>query len=313
MNIGIIGVGGVGGYFGGKICKHALNRGENIYFVARGKHLDEIRNKGLYVSTETEGDWVCTPTLATDQIEELPILDVCLLCVKSYDLKNIVIRLRNKISDSTLIIPLLNGIDIYDRIRKDLDKAYVLPACAYVGTHIETYGRVTQNGGARKILFGRDPRTTDLIPDQLFDLFSISNIKHEWFEDPYPEIWGKYLFIAPFALVTAGFDKTIGQVMESSALSDSVISVMNEIFQLSQKMEIGLPETIVTDSYQKGHDFPYETKTSFQRDFEDLNKPDERDLFGGTIIRLGKRFGIEAPITRELWNLLNKLKPFPEA
>ena len=312
MNIGIIGVGGVGGYFGGKICKHALNRGENIYFVARGKHLDEIRTKGLYISTETEGNWVSTPTLATDQIEELPILDVCLICVKSYDLKNIVIRLRNKISDSTLIIPLLNGIDIYDRIREDSDKAYVLPACAYVGTHIETYGQVTQNGGACKILFGRDPCTTDLVPNQLFDLFSISNIKHEWFEDPYPEIWGKYMFIAPFALVTAGFDKTIGQVMESNALSDSVISVMNEIFQLSQRMGIRLPETIVTDSYQKGHDFPYETKTSFQRDFEILNKPDERDLFGETIIRLGKRFGINTPVTRKLWDLLNKRKPFPE-
>ena len=304
-----MGIGGVGGYFGGKICKHALSREANVYFIARGKHLDEIRKKGLYVSTAAEGDWVCTPTLATDCIEELPTLDICLLCVKSYDLKNIVLQLRDKISDSTLIIPLLNGIDIYDRIREDLNTAHVLPACVYVGTHIETYGKVTQKGGACKILLGRDPQATDTGPKSLFELFSMSSIKYEWFEDVYPEIWGKYVFIAAFGIVTASFDKTVGQVMESSSLSGYVLSIMNEIVQISRKMGIGLPETIITDSFHKGYNFPYETKTSFQRDVECLNKQDERDLFGGTILRLGKRLAIDTPVTQELWNLLNHRKP----
>jgi 2-dehydropantoate 2-reductase len=312
MKIGIIGVGGVGGYFGGKICKYASAEETDVYFIARGKHLEEIRKKGLFVSTEKEGDWVCIPTLATDQFEELPVLDFCLLCVKSYDLKNTVIQLQPKVSASTIIIPLLNGIDIYGRIREDLHKASVLPACAYVGTHIETYGKITQKGGACKILFGQDPQATNIIPDQIFDIFSLSGIKYEWFEDPYPEIWSKYMFIAAFALVTAAFDKTLGQVMESKSLSDSTLSVMGEIFLLSRKMKIGLPETIIRGSYEKGNDFPYETKTSFQRDFESMNKPDERDLFGGSIIRLGRRFGIDTPVTRELWDILNNRKPVSE-
>lgn len=312
MNIGIIGVGGVGGYFGGKICKQASTGETKIYFIARGKHLEEIRKKGLYISTEKEGDWVCTPKLATDRFEDLPTLDVCLLCVKSYDLKNVVIQLRPKVSASTLIIPLLNGIDIYGRIREDLNKAYVLPACAYVGTHIETYGQITQKGGACKILFGRDPQATDIVPNRLFDLFNMSSINYEWFEDPYPEIWGKYMFIAAFALVTASFDKTLGQVMESKFLSDYILAVMGEIFQLSLKIKIGLSETIIKDSYEKGNTFPHETKTSFQRDFENLNKLDERDLFGGIIIRLGRRLGIDTPVTRELWDILNNRKPLSD-
>jgi 2-dehydropantoate 2-reductase len=207
---------------------------------------------------------------------------------------------------------LLNGIDVYDRIREDLNKAYILPACAYVGTQLETYGKVTQKGGACKILFGRDPQATNIYPDQIFNIFSLSRIKYEWFEDPYPEIWGKYMFIAAFALVTAAFDKTLGQVMDSKSLSDSALSVIGEIFQLSLKMKIGLPETIIRDSFEKGNTFPHETKTSFQRDFESLNKPDERDLFGGTIIRLGRRLGIKTPVTQELWDLLNKRKPLSD-
>lgn len=309
MNIGIIGVGGVGGYFGGKICKLASIPDINIFFIARGKHLDAIRNNGLHVRTATEGEWACNPTLATDRIEELPILDVCLLCVKSYDLKNVVSQLCEKVLEATLILPLLNGIDVYERIREDLQTAQVLPACVYVGTYIETYGKVTQEGGACKILFGKDPHVPGSVPNQLFDLFTTSSIKYEWFEDPYPEIWGKYVFIAPFGLVTAAFDKTIGQVMESSTLRHYVLSVMDEIVQLSKKMGVVLPDTITTESYQKGYNFPYETKTSFQRDFESMNKPDERDLFGGTILRLGKRLDVDTPTTKELWDLLNQKKP----
>ncbi len=312
MNIGIIGVGGVGGYFGGKICKLVSTLGTKVYFVARSKHLEAIREKGLYVSTATEGDWVCHPTLATDRIEELPILDVCLLCVKSYDLKNVVLRLGDKVSESTLIIPLLNGIDIYERIRAHLHLAKVLPACVYMGAQIESYGKVIQQGGACKILLGKDPQSAGTVPNPLFELFSKSHVKYEWFEDVYPEIWGKYLFIAAFGLVTASFDKTLGQIMESSSLSDYVLSVMKEIIQLSRKMNIALPETIITDSYQKGRNFPYETKTSFQRDIASLNKPDERDLFGSTILRLGRRFEIDTPVTQELWNLLNRQKPLPD-
>lgn len=309
MNIGIIGVGGVGGYFGGKICKSAPIQGAKVYFIARGKHLDEIRQKGLYVSTATEGDWVCRPTLATDCIEELPVLDFCFVCVKSYDLKNVILQLRGKVSDNTIVVPLLNGIDIYERIRESLSEGKVFPACAYVGTHIETYGKVTQEGGARKILLGKDPQAANFVPHPLFELFNRSLIKYEWFDDVYPEIWAKYVFIAAFGLVTASFDKTLGQVMESSRLSDCVISVMREIVSLSQKKGIGLPETIITDAYQKGHDFPYETETSFQRDFERFDKPDERDLFGGTILRLGEVLEVETPVTQELWEILNRKKP----
>jgi len=312
MNIGIIGVGGVGGYFGGKICKWASMPDRKIFFVARGKHLDAIRKNGLHVSTATEGQWVCSPTLATDRVKDLPILDVCLLCVKSYDLKHAVSQLLERVSETTVIVPLLNGVDVYERIREHLKTGQVLPACVYIGTHIETYGKVTQQGGACKILFGKDPHENAAVPNQLFDLFSASHIKYEWFEDPYPEIWKKYVFIASFGLVTAGFDKTMGQIMESNTFSDYVFSVMDEITQLAKKIGVKLPETIIADSYHKGHDFPYETKTSFQRDFESVDKPDERDLFGGTILRLGKEFHVDTPATKELMDILHQKKPLQD-
>ncbi|MBP1624654.1 MAG: 2-dehydropantoate 2-reductase [Acidobacteria bacterium] len=309
MNIGIIGVGGVGGYFGGKICRQAPLSGAQVCFVARGRHLDAIRANGLQVYTSAEGNWICRPALATDGMADLPVLDVCLLCVKSYDLKNAVRALHPKIAESSLIIPLLNGIDIYDRIREDLETGSVLPACVYVNTQIESPGKVKQNGGDCKILIGKDPQKEEAIPDALFELFEASNIQYEWFEDVNPVIWKKYLFIAGFSLVAASFDKTMGQIMDSKRLSDYVLSVMGEIWEISKRMSVELPDTIVVECYQNGGKFDYAAKTSFQRDVEAAHRPDERDLLAGTILRLGRQFGVDTPAVRELWSILERKKP----
>jgi len=146
LNIGVVGVGGVGGYFGGKLCRLIAARGMKVHFVARGQHLECIRREGLSVRTEAEGEWTCWPTTVTDSIEELPQLDVCLLCVKSYDLPNAIVQLRRRVSDSTTILPLLNGIDIYDRIRAILRTQLTVAGLDDASTLTEaTWAKFTPN------------------------------------------------------------------------------------------------------------------------------------------------------------------------
>ena len=159
MNIGIIGVGGVGGFFGGKIARFLASAGSNdhVSFLARGTHLSAIRERGLTLVTEDDGEFNCRPDLATDRVSDLPALDVCLVCVKSYDLRPVAERLSTKITNDTIVLPLLNGIDIHERLRAAVAGGVILPACVYVGTHIEAPGRVLQKGGGCTIIYGPDP------------------------------------------------------------------------------------------------------------------------------------------------------------
>jgi 2-dehydropantoate 2-reductase len=101
---------------------------------------------------------------------------------------------------------------------------------------------------------------------------------------------------------------TLGQVMAFDELSSNVRSIMKEILALATAKCISLPVSIVEDFCQKGNDLPPNTKTSFQRDFEALDRPDERDLFGGAIIRLGKQLDIATPSTHELYEMINHRK-----
>lgn len=307
MNIGVIGIGGVGGYFGGKLTRlPEQDQNIKVYFIARGQHLNEIKKHGLILDTD-EGEFICKPTYATDNIEELPALDLCLICVKGYDLDNILIPLKEKVISNTMILPLLNGVDIYERIRKRIKNGIVFPSCVYIGTHIEKYGKVTQRGGTRTIHFGNDPENKNFDP-VIFDLFDKSGIKYNWLDNPYTEIWSKFLLISPFGLLTANFNKTFGEILLSQELSEYAKSIMTEIVQISNAKGIKLPASIVTDTFEKVKNFPYETRTSFQRDFENVNKPDERDLFGGAVIRMGEEFGIPTDTTRKIYESIQKKK-----
>ena len=308
-NIWVYGVGGVGGYFGGKLALANLKRGPSprkIFFIARGRHLEEIKKKGLTLNTSKQMGIICKPERATENVDELPPPDLCLICVKSYDLDRVVGKLTEKIKDETVVIPLLNGVDIYERVRSILRRGVVLPACVYVGTHIEEPGVVTQRGGDGTILCGADPEVPGLDYTPVIEFFHEAGVSFEWRDDPYRAIWEKYIFIASFSLVTALFRKTLGEVFRDQALRELVRGIMSEIASLARRKGIDLPEDVVDCSLAKAGNFPFETKTSFQRDVETKADRNEADLFGGTILRTGKMLGIDTPITHSVYDKLRE-------
>ena len=308
-NIAVIGVGGVGGYFGGKLCRVQESAGVQVSFLARGEHLRAIQSSGLLLNTESEGEYVCRPALATDNLRVLPSPDLCLLCVKEFDLAAILQRLKPMVRHETIILPLLNGMDVYARVRKVITTGVVLPACVYVGTHIERAGKVSQKGGACKILFGPDPLRQDFDPKEIMRLFRDAAIKCEWTSRVEEEVWTKFIFICGYGTVTAAYNKTVGEVFADDVLRGEVLEVMREAVAVASAAGVRLTEGIAEASLEKARNFPFETKTSFQRDFERLDRADERNLFAGALIERARELRVEVPKTQELFARLNERKP----
>jgi 2-dehydropantoate 2-reductase len=308
MNICFFGVGGVGGYYGALLTKYFNETGEgNTYFIARGKHKDAILEKGLLLKKEGgKEEILIKPYLCTDTVIDLPVFDMVVVSVKGYDLEDVTKKV-SKISDrNTIILPLLNGADIYERMRQHLREGYILPSCVYLGTHIETPGVIFQKGGSCQISVGKDPLYPEFYPEKLINLFKKAGILIEPFEDVNIEIWTKYIFIASFALVTANYNKTIGEVVNDEKLGIIVKNIMQEIALVANALKIALSPNIVETSFAKANQFPYETKTSFQRDVETKGRQSEWDLFGGTIIRYAEEFNIPANNTKEILDSLLK-------
>ncbi len=300
--VAVIGVGGVGGYFGGRIAHRLAQKPSGkttIAFVARGRHLEAIRREGLLLRMG-EGPAVrCRPNLATDRIAELPAPDLCLLCVKGYDLPGVLAELAPSVAADTVIVPVLNGVDIYERIRQHLSTGIVLPACVYVSANIEKPGTVVQRGMEGLILSGPDPQHPQEGASGARAFLDSMGIAFRWNADPFPAIWEKYLFIASFGLVTAWAGKSFGEVLASRELSGLVRSITAEILALAAKRAVRLPPETLEATMDKAAGFPAETRTSYQRDVE-AGRQGEGDLFGATILRLGESLGVPVPVTRRI-------------
>jgi 2-dehydropantoate 2-reductase len=299
----IYGTGGIGGFFGAKIahaCNHDHTLAYDCFFVARGDHLKVIRQNGITLISEQK-TITGVPAAATDNMDDLPDPDMIFVCVKSYDLDGAVKAIVPKVHENTIILPLLNGADIYERIRKNLSKGIVLPACVYVGTHIQGPGVIYQSGGDGKILFGADPQYAQFDPQPVTDFLDAVQINYQWRTDPFPDIWSKYLFIASFALVTVFFNKTMGEVAADPKATQTAREIMEEIYAIATAKGVQLPEDIITKQLAKAARFPHDTKTSYQRDVESKGRVNEGDLFGGTILRLGAELCIPTPVTRSVY------------
>jgi 2-dehydropantoate 2-reductase len=302
----IYGTGGVGGYFGAKIAAAFTSpqfKDYEVYFIARGPHLQAIQQHGLVLKTPA-GAINARPTLATADIREIPPPDLILLCVKGYALPQAAAAIKNVVGENTIILPLLNGVDIVERIRLVLAEGIVLPACLYVGTHIESPGVINQSGGNGIIIFGPDRKHPEYSAESIKAFFTKTGIKFEWYADPQPKIWEKYMFIAAFGLVTALYGEALSGVIGNPVHRDLVSGIMQEIYAVSVKKNIGLPANIVEMSMQKAANFPPDARTSFQRDIESGSRFNEGDLFGGTILREGKALGVATPVTEAVYQQL---------
>lgn len=306
----IYGTGGVGGYYGGRIAdtlaKDKVKQRE-IYFIARGEHLKVIQQSGITVKTP-QRTITAEPAAATSDFGKIPSPDLVLLCVKSYNLKESAGAIKKNIKENTVVIPLLNGIDIYERIRTDLVKGMVLPACVYLGTHIEKPGVINQSGGNGIILCGKDPHYPDFEAENVRQFFKETGIGFEWNKSAYPAIWEKYIFIAAFGVVTAASGKSLGEVMDDPKLRLTVSNIVREIAAIAKAKGVKLPEDIIERTVKKGFDFPYEARTSYQRDIEARAKQNEGDLYGGTILREGAALGIPAPATKTAYEKIQLLE-----
>ncbi len=311
-NVCVIGLGGVGGYFGAKLARafsSSPDSSVNVFFLARGKHLAAIRENGLIVKSPEFGTITCKPTLATDRMSELPQIDLFLITVKGYDLMEVAASMEEgPVKGKTMILAPLNGADIQERLRTKIHTGRIFPSCVYISSYIEAPG-VVVTGKPGKIIFGKDPAYPDDRPDELFTLFQKSSIDYEWKEDANPAIWEKYIFIASFSLVSAYANRALDEILEDPSLKREVIGMMNEINSIALKKKIQLPDGIVDLSLKKATMFPPGTQTSLQRDIAQKKSKSELELLGGTILHLGKELGISTPTTGRIYDELERISP----
>jgi 2-dehydropantoate 2-reductase len=302
MKIAVVGLGGVGGYFGGKLArKYAGSPEHTVVFIARGEHLAAIRRDGLLLKT-VEGECRVTPDLATDRAADAGHCDLVLFCVKEYGLEAAAAGLGPLLHDNTIILPVLNGVDIAERLRSIIPRGVVLSGCVYISAFIEAPGVVCQVGGTCQLVFGPDDGKSDAyLPLQA--LLKQAGIKAELSQDIAVPLWTKYLFVSPMAGVTSLMGQCFGDVMADAKGWVMARGLMVEVERLARAKGINLPPDSVERGIATVERFPPATKSSMQLDFE-RGRRTELELFIGFAIRAGRSLGVPMPLHEELYAAL---------
>ncbi|MEA3470206.1 MAG: 2-dehydropantoate 2-reductase [Thermodesulfobacteriota bacterium] len=297
-----MGIGGVGGYYGAKLASsYASSEEHKIFFIARGEHLKAIREKGLTLVTPTES-FTATPSLATENPEELGPLDLVLVCVKGYGLEDAARLISSNIHADSIVIPLLNGVDNAERTRNVFKKGIVMNGCVYISSHIERPGVVEQTGGSCKLLFGPENGLSGVYRN-IENLMENAGINAVLSENITIDVWTKYIFIGPLAGLSSVLQLPLGAIMENEKDRTMLEGMMKEVASVAAAKGINLPGNIVSSSLAMTNNFPYDTKTSMQLDREKGN-PMEVDTFIGYIVKTGTSLGVETPLHEKIMSIL---------
>ena len=302
MRVAVVGLGGVGGYFGGKLArKYAGSRGHAVVFIARGAHLAAIRKEGLLLKT-VEGEYRVTPDLATECPAEAGPCDLVLFSVKEYDLEATAAEIAPLLHAGTAVLPVLNGVDIAERLRSICTRGVVLSGLVYISSFVEAPGVVRQVGGSCQLVFGPG----DGAPDRYRPLEAFlkeAGINAELSNDIAVPLWTKYLFVSPMAGVTSLTGLNFGDVMADGKGRAMVRGLMAEIEHLARAKGIALPADSVERGIATVERFPPATKSSLQLDFE-KGRRTELELFIGFAVRAGRALGVPMPLHEELYAAL---------
>ena len=146
----MMGSGGVGGFFGGRLA-HA---GYDVSFVARGAHLAAMRERGLTIENESQGDIRIPTVRATDDPASLGTIDLVILSVKLWDTEAAIRQIKPLVKPGTGVISLQNGVIKDDILRRELGDAPVMGGVGYVATTLSRPGVIHQTGTMQRVVLG---------------------------------------------------------------------------------------------------------------------------------------------------------------
>lgn len=293
----IIGTGGVGGYFGGKMAK----AGFDVTFIARGKHFEAIKEKGLFIKSVTES-FHLPKVKVVQTLSKTPKADIIFVCTKSNQVEEIAKQLPTVIHENTIVIPLLNGISAENQLAEFNPKKNIVHGLVKIFSKIEDYGIINHFGYEPTLIFGNFFHQNKSFLDRLETIMKVSQITYKRSDDILSDKWQKFIFICSGGLTTIA-RSTYGEIRENKETRQLLINLLQEVRNLGIINQVNLPENLIEKTMKMIDEFPYEATSSMQRDFYE-KKPSELDFLTGEVVRLASKSNFQCPINHFIYSCL---------
>lgn len=297
MHIVIIGAGGVGGYFGAKLAQ----AGNQVTFLARGRHLEAMKKNGLQVRS-VSGDFHLPQVQATDNIEEIPQADLIILGVKAWQINALGCQLPQIMHAHTRVLPLQNGILAAEELSQNIPNKLILGGLCRIISQLEAPGVIHHMGITPTIVFGEFNQHQTPDTEKIHELFTLAGIKSKIADDITAELWKKFIAICVSGLL-AVTRTTYGELRELPETRQLMIELLEEIFALSKKMGVKIADNFLEKTISFIDTFPHHSTSSLTRDVLS-GRPSEIEYQNGAVVKLGKKYGVPTPVNRFVYHCI---------
>ena len=297
MRIGIMGSGGLGGYFGAKLARG----GADVHFIARGRHLEAMRSHGLRV--DGPEPLHLREVHATDQPSRVGVVDVVMLAVKLWDTEQAIEQLRPMVGPETTVISFQNGVLKDQYLRAAFDAKQIMGGVGYVATTIESPGVIRQTGPMQRLLFGEFDGSRSARGEALLAACLAGGINAELSPSILREIWQKYVFLVGLSGTTATMRHTIGPIRANEQTRAFLVDVMQEVVDVGRAHGVDLPADYVRTALERADTVSPQMTSSMHHDLQRGNRLEVRWLSGG-VVELGRAKGVPTPLNRAIADIL---------
>jgi 2-dehydropantoate 2-reductase len=290
MRIAVVGAGGVGGCFGGRLAQ----AGEDVTFIARGEHLKVMQATGLRVDS-FQGDFQIHPIQATSDPGTVGPVDMVLLAVKAWQVPEVAPTLAPLLGQETGVVFLGNGVEAPAQVRQALGPGRALGGLTRISACIAGPGHIQHLGIDPSIAFGELDGSPSARVEALRQAFERAQVKVSVPADIQAAMWEKFIFIAAISGVGAVARQPAGvlrQVPETRQLLQEAIA---EAVAVARARRIDLSPAIAERTLALIDGLAPGVVPSMQRDIME-GRPSELGAQTGALVKLGLEAGVPTPV-----------------
>jgi len=301
MRFVVVGAGGVGGLIGGLLQRS----GQEVAFLARGRQLQALRERGLRVESP-RGTFQLPRVEASDDPAALPPADVVLVTVKGWQVAEVAPRLARLLKPEGFAVPLENGVESAGQLAAALGEGHVAGGLCFLLSRIEEPGRIVHGGEALKVTVGeRTGKTASPRLEGLCAALVAAKVDAVIAPDIDAALWEKFLFIEPFGAVGAVTRAGAGALRGSRDTRAMLVAAMEEVAALARARGVRLADGAVGRALETIDRLPEAASASMQRDLL-AGRPSELPDQTGAVVRLAREAAqpVPVPVHAFLWAAL---------
>ena len=303
--IAVIGIGGVGGYVAGMLAKAY----PQVTMVARGARAESIREKGLVLHSDYKGEIVAKPERVVP-VREMGQQDYIFICVKNYSLAEVCESIRDMVTEDTVIIPVMNGVDPGEKICALIKKGTVVDSLIYTVAFANSDFSISQQDTFTWLCIGikdANEKQQEKVRE-VAEILKGADIDYRDEGDIQVEIWRKYILNCAFNVMTAFYDNTIGELRKDPVKAEQYERLVWEAASVGRAKGVALTDEHINEVIHKfRHVHADNATSSLQRDFRIRKKETELETFSGYIVQEAKRLGVDIPLSEKMYEGLKEM------